>query len=78
VRIPSVSEIPALDRQAIYDGVAPYRNMTTAELDDARNALCRMATEQRSRWSERAGARDTVCDRRLDRARGLGLRARDG
>ncbi|HUH01141.1 MAG TPA: hypothetical protein VML75_04040 [Kofleriaceae bacterium] len=54
MRIPSVSEIPALDRQAISDDVAPYRGMTAAELDDARNALCRMAAEQRSRWSERA------------------------
>lgn len=54
MRIPSISEIPSLDRQAIYDDVAPYRGMAADELDDARHALCRMAAEQRERWTERA------------------------
>jgi hypothetical protein len=56
VRIPRVSEIPALDRQAIDDDVAPYRGMTPAELDEVRHALCRLAAEQWARWPERARA----------------------
>lgn len=53
MHIPSASEIPALDRQAIEDDVAPYRRMTADELDQARHALCRMAAEQWARWPER-------------------------
>ena len=54
VRIPSSAEIPALDRQAIFDDVAPYRGMSAAELDQARHGLCRMAREQMDRWPMRA------------------------
>jgi hypothetical protein len=54
MRIPAASEIPELDRQAIYDDVAPYRGMTARELDEARHALCRLAAEQRARWPESA------------------------
>jgi hypothetical protein len=54
MRIPDASEIPGLDRQAIDDDVAPYRGMTSRELDEARHALCRLAAEQWARWPARA------------------------
>ena len=54
MRIPTLAEIPALDRQAILDDVAPYRGMSPEELDEARHGLCRLAAEQWATWPARA------------------------
>jgi hypothetical protein len=54
VRIPDATEIPELDRKAIEDDVAPYRGLSSGELDEVRHALCRLAAEQWARWPERA------------------------
>lgn len=54
VRIPSLAEVPELDRLAIVDDVAPYVGLTSAQLDEVRHALCRLAAEQWEHWPERA------------------------